>query len=215
MIQFEISTNAAILRRAYRPAFMAIAFVLMATVARAQSLLGIQIGDSTQRLNTLGSVPAVTDTYKSFTLRKWTFPEDDEFSATIAPSGRVSYMELDWGGKSSRAACDLSGIVLGVTTLTDIRKRFGGNGFEFQDRVGVVRIPNGVVMLNSYEIGTVVVTFYTKALKYSSSQTSTDETPPIADRAKLDAISIADADYAASEWGKRIYDPNYKKAEWK
>lgn len=66
-------------------------------------------------------------------------------------------------------------------------------------------------MLNSYEIGDVIVTFYTKTLK----TISTDSHTPIADNAKLDAISITDNNYARDEWGKRIYDPAYKKAEWK
>jgi hypothetical protein len=31
----------------------------------------------------------------------------------------------------------------------------------------------------------------------------------------LDAISIAESGYAKNEWGDRIYDPNYQKANWK
>jgi hypothetical protein len=37
----------------------------------------------------------------------------------------------------------------------------------------------------------------------------------VAEHAELDAITIADAEYAKSEWGDRIYDPKYKKIEWK
>ena len=33
--------------------------------------------------------------------------------------------------------------------------------------------------------------------------------------AKLEAISLANPGYAKSEWGDRVYDPAYKKIEWK
>lgn len=72
--------------------------------------------------------------------------------------------------------------------------------------------PDGVVMINSYDAGTVVVTFFTKVIANTAESSSN---APVADRAKLDAISIADADYAKSEWGERVYDTNYKKSDWK
>lgn len=192
----------------------ALALAFPVANARSQTLAKIRVGDSSANLNSLGSDPIAQDSYKSFTVRKWLLSAGDEFSATAEPSGRLRYIELDWGGKSTSLACDLSGITFGVTTLTDIRKRFGSNGFGFQDRGGVADIPDGVVMLNSYEIGNMVVTFYTKVLR-DLSLSAADSTLPVADRAKLDAISIADTDYATSEWGQRIYDPAYKKAEWK
>jgi hypothetical protein len=72
----------------------------------------------------------------------------------------------------------------------------------------------GVVMLNFYEVGNVIVTFYTKAdeREYLLRKDS-DPNSSIANYAKLDAISLADVDYVKTAgWGERIYDPEYKKS---
>ncbi len=71
-------------------------------------------------------------------------------------------------------------------------------------------------MMNSWEVGTAVITFYTKISRQQYSRAKASGlNPSPADYAKLDAISIADAAYAKSEWGDRIYDPQYKRIEWK
>ena len=71
-------------------------------------------------------------------------------------------------------------------------------------------------MMNAYEVGTLVITFFTKiTLQDHSQMKATGSNPSPADYAKLDAISIADDAYAKNEWGDRVYDPAYKKIEWK
>ena len=60
-------------------------------------------------------------------------------------------------------------------------------------------------MMNSYEVGTVVVTFYTTISRSDYSQVKVaGNSSPLADYAKLAAISIADNGYAESEWGERV-----------
>ena len=71
-------------------------------------------------------------------------------------------------------------------------------------------------MMNSYEASGVVITFYTKVNRDEYARVkSSGENPQLADYARLDAISIAASEYASSEWGDRVYDPSYKKIEWK
>ena len=71
-------------------------------------------------------------------------------------------------------------------------------------------------MMNSDEAGAVVVTFYTKIDRDEFSRLkASGANPSPAEYAKLDAISIAEDKYATSEWGERVYDPSYKKIEWK
>jgi hypothetical protein len=184
--------------------------------AYAQSLSSLRVGEDVSRLSTLGSAPSANETYKSFTIRKWKLSNENQLSVTTSQSGKIIYIESDWNGLSNETACDLSGLKFGVTTLSELRKRFGSNGFEFQYRSGVINIPDGIVMMNSYEVGTIVVTFITKVTEkdYMRLKESGHEGVP-ADIATLDAISLADADYAKNEWGDRIYDPNYIKIEWK
>jgi hypothetical protein len=50
----------------------------------------------------------------------------------------------------------------GQTTLAELRKKLGSNGFGYKARGSSAETPDGIVMMNSYEAGAVVVTFYTK-----------------------------------------------------
>jgi hypothetical protein len=128
----------------------------------------------------------------------------------------VVYIESDWNGKSDEPGCDLNGLQFGQTTLSDLQKRFRSNGFQFKQRNGVVKIPDGIVMMNSYEFDSRVVTFFTKVMERDFSKARKTGTKWVAaDHARLDAISIASSEYAQQEWGERIYDPGYKPAAWK
>ena len=181
----------------------------------AQSLANMKIGDDSTEATALGQ-PIATDRYKGFLVRKWAFPNGNEISVTTDGRDRIIYLESDWNGDDDATACDLSGLKFGVTTLSDIRKRFGSNGFTFKRRNGVIQVPDGVVMMNSYEVGNAVVTFITKVpVTGGQSSTGAKDSSDIGDQATLDAISISDPKYAESEWGDRVYDPKYKKTEWK
>lgn len=176
----------------------------LVTSLHSQTLAKLRVGDDDSKLTILNA-PSATDKYRSYLLQKWVWSNGNELSVTTG-SGKILYLEADWGGRSDETGCDLSGIRFGVTTLTDIRRRFGSNGFEFKQRGGVLQVADGVVLLNSYEVNGTIVTFTTKVMSGQGE---------IADRAKLDGVSIATAEYAKSEWGDRIYDPAYKKVEWK
>jgi hypothetical protein len=103
----------------------------------------------------------------------------------------------------------------GETTLTELRKRFGSNGFSFKERGGQLLAQDGAVLVNSYEATNVVITFYNKVSNTEVATLDAEGHSSIADHARLDAISISDAAYAKSEWGERVYDPQYKKVDWK
>lgn len=181
----------------------------------AQSLSTLRIGDPSSRLSTLGQAMA-SDSYKGMDVRKWVLPNGNELSATTSSTGRIVYLESDSGSKNDDPACDIPGLHFGLTTLSELRKRFRSNGFGFKDRPSVIETADGVVMVNAYEVGTVVVTFFTKiSLQDHSQMQASGANSSAADYAKLDAISIADAGYAKSEWGDLVYDPQYKSAEWK
>jgi hypothetical protein len=190
--------------------------ICCASAVQAQAILNLRIGDNSSRLSSLGAAPSASMSYKSFKVQKWILVNKNEISVTTSQSGKIVYIESDWGGKASSSECDLQGLVFGMTTLSDIRKRFGSNGFGFENRDSVIKLTDGIVMLNSFEVGTNVVTFVTRVSNAEALPPSeADKDSAVADRAKLDAISISQREYAAGEWGKRIYDPAYKKIEWK
>lgn len=105
---------------------------------------------------------------------------------------------------------DFPGLTFGTTTLADLRQKFGSNGFAFEQHGGVVKVREGVVLINSYEVGSVVATFVTKVDSRHASSAS-----DISENAVLVALSIADPHYANSVWGQRNYDQNYHQIEWK
>jgi hypothetical protein len=142
----------------------AAAFLLrmnLATSLHAQSLASIRVGQPSSKLSALGPASA-SDTYKGMEVSKWVLPTGSDFSAAIGSSGQIVYAELDWGGKGDTPECDLSGLRFGITTLSELRKRFGSNGFAFKGRPASIETHDGLAMLNSYQAGAVVVTFYTK-----------------------------------------------------
>jgi hypothetical protein len=195
-----------------------VGLLFMAGLARpcvAQSLLGIRVGESATVLSRLGPA-AETDNYKGMTVRRWNLQNGNELSATVGTNGKIAYVESDWNGKSDDSGCDLRGLRFGITTLNELRKRFGSNGFEYTGRGSVANTQEGVVMMNSYDAGGVVITFYTKINRDEFSRANASRTDPsLADYAKLDAISLTDDGYAKNEWGDRVYDPAYKKIDWK
>jgi hypothetical protein len=184
-------------------------------VLQAQALWNYRVGDTPSGLSKLGPVSGL-DKYKGNDVFRWVLFDRNLLSATVDPEGEIVFLESDWGGKSDEAGCDLAGLKFGVTTLADLSRRFGSNGFSYKKRLHLRPTDNGFVLLNSWEVGSVVVTFTTRisAADYAKVQAA-GARDAAAGYAKLDAISLANAAYAKSEWGDPVYDPAYKKIEWK
>ena len=199
----------------YTLCLLVMAAVSQAKPCHSQTLLGLKVGETSANLTRLGH-PTETNSYKGMSIQRWSLPNGNELSATVGVEGRIAYLESDWDGISDDTGCDLSKLHFGPTTLAELRVRFGSNGFSFQGRGPGVETPNGLVMMNSFEVGTFVVTFYTK-INHDEFQRvqASGANPSPADYAKLDAISIAADAYAKSEWGDRIYDTAYKTIQWK
>ncbi len=176
----------------------------------------LHIGDNASSSSILSRAVSAEDSYKADRVRKWSLDDGNELSVSTSQSGKIVYLESDWNGKSNETGCDVSGFKFGETTLTDIRKRLGSNGFEFKQRGGAIDLPDGIVMLNSYAVGSNVVTFITKVAEADYFKAKTVGMKwVVADHARLDGISIASTEYARAEWGERIYDPGYKPVTWK
>lgn len=181
---------------------------------QAQSLWDYRVGDPRSRLSKLGPVSG-QDRYKSNDLFRWVLPDRNVLRTTVDPVGEIVYLESAWGGKSDETGCDLGGLKFGATTLADLYNRFGSKGFGFRKRPHVLTTDDGVMLINSWETGNVVVTFYTRISAADYSKAQAEGSDAAAGYAKLDAISLANAAYTKGEWGERVYDPAYKKIEWK
>lgn len=205
-------------------ALMAATTLLIALVQphalRAQALLGLRVGDTPSKLSKFGPVSG-EDVYKGMDIFRWILPNHNSLMATVDREGEIVYLESDWGGKSDATGCDLAGLKFGVTTLADLVTRLGSNGFSFKTRPHSRPTNDGVVLLNSYEVENVVLTFYTRisgadyAKVRAAEAANPDGAATDAGYARLEGISMANAAYAKSEWGARVPNPAYKKVDWK
>ena len=195
---------------------MAAIFVVMSRPhgLHAQSLWDYRVGDWPSRLSKLGPVSG-QDKYKKNDLLRWVLPNNDVLRATVDPEGRIVYLESAWGHKSDETGCDLAGLKFGTTTLADLYKRFGSKGLGFRKRPHVLTTDDGVMLMNSWETANVVVTFFTRISAADYAKAQAEGGDAAAGYAKLDAIALANAAYVKSEWGDRVYDPAYKRIEWK
>ncbi|AFL87120.1 hypothetical protein Terro_0788 [Terriglobus roseus DSM 18391] len=185
-----------------------------ASSLRAQSLSSLHIGDASAKLSALGK-PASSEPSNDRMVQRWTLPNGNDLSATTDKNNRIVYLESDWNRTDAGTGCDLPWMHFGSTTLAEIRTHFGSNGFAFKGQAGQLLAEDGAVLLNSYEVGDTVITFYNKVSNAEIAKLDPAGQSTFADHARLDAISIASQSYAQSEWGGRVYDPHYKKVDWK
>jgi hypothetical protein len=185
---------------------------LFSGVVDAQTMYGIRVGDHLSSTSKIGLAPVVEEETGPFVIRKWRFSDTNELSVTaFRNTGKIIYMETNWNGDRRGALSDIPGMIYGKTTLSDMRKQFGSNGFSYEERGSVVTVRDGIIMINSYQImGTNhVITFITKISEKNISRA--DKAKNVADLAFLDTIIIGDTAYLDTVWGKaKIFDKQYK-----
>jgi hypothetical protein len=192
----------------------ALILVTLLDTSRAQSILGIRVGDDREKFQAIRSPPTVVDHPGSFTVSAWDLSNGNTLSATTSKSGTIVYVELDWGGRESGAQSDFPGFTFGRTTLADIRQKFGSNGMGFKNRPSSTKAEGGIALLNSYEVGSVIVTFVTKIQNIDFPVIQTNPSA-LSKTATLDALILSESDYARINWGEAAYDTSYKPIQWK
>ncbi|WP_155248966.1 hypothetical protein [Rhizobium leguminosarum] len=191
-----------------------------ASAASAQSMSGVSVGGDRQQLDSIGSRPVATEAMGPHTIEKYTLSGGNELSVTYhRASGKIVYLETDWGGETAGAFSDFEGFKFGKTTLSEIRTKLGSNGMSFKDRPPVTPTPDGgLALFNSYEVngsGT-IATFVTsvsavtvKSIKENGSN------PNVGDIAKLEAVIVGEKDYLETIWGSdKTKSPNYAAIDW-
>lgn len=187
-------------------------FLILTTVVNAQTMSGIRIGDPLSSTSKIGFSPTAKEENGPLVIQKWRFQNKNELSITaFRNTGRIVYMETNWGGDRNGSFSDVPGMIYGKTTISDIRKRFGNNGFTYKDRGSVAVVEDGIIIMNSYQItGTdLVVTFITKISR--EDYLKTDNAKNVGSFALLDTIIIGDATYLDTVWGnEKMFDKGYK-----
>ncbi|TBD75923.1 hypothetical protein [Rhizobium ruizarguesonis] len=191
-----------------------------ASTAFAQSMSGVSVGGDRQQLDSIGSRPVATQAMGPHTIEKYKLSGGNELSVTYhRASGKIVYLETDWGGETAGAFSDFEGFKFGKTTLSEIRTRLRSNGISFKARPPVTPTPDGgLALFNSFEIngsGT-IATFVTSVSAVTV--TSIKEkglNPNIGDVAKLQAVIVGERDYLETIWGSdKTKSPNYSAIDW-
>jgi len=185
--------------------------------ASAQSIFGFKIGDDLRVVGKGRPNPSHSDPLDSYVASKWHLPGGNDVSVTVVPAtGRIVYMESDWGGDPASAATDIPGLQFGTTTLADIRKKFRSNGFTFKQTLGQVS-GDKLVFYNCYEVGKdpdLIAVFIT-TLPISDVPIVDGEPKVDSSKARLDAVILANLAYLKEIWGEdRIFDPAHRPIAW-
>lgn len=191
-----------------------------ASAASAQSMSGVSVGGDRQQLDSIGSRPVATEAMGPHTIEKYKLSGGNELSVTYhRASGKIVYLETDWGGETAGAFSDFEGFKFGKTTLSEIRTKLGSNGMSFKDRPPATPTPDGgLALFNSYEVngsGTIAtfVTSVSAATVKSIKEKGSNQN--VGDIAILEAIIVGEKDYLETIWGSdKLTSPNYTAIDW-
>lgn len=182
-----------------------LAFALLTIFAFTDiAMHGLRIGDEARKMKDV-DMELVS---KERDMRKYRTAEGNDFSVT-SKDGKIVFMENDWLQDPKASKPLFSDFIFGKTSLKDIREAFGNNGFSYQNQMAIQQEKH-VILFNCYEFDSPNNEVLAVITKVAVSDDVTNEN--LAERAKLDAIIIADKDYLDAIWsGDKIYDPNYRK----
>jgi hypothetical protein len=173
-------------------------------IAKDISMLGVKINDPQSVLKKITLKVEASDDG----MTKYRTTNGNDFSITVQ-DGKVVYMENDWLHDAKGTKPLFSDFKFGETSLKDIRKALGSNGFTYIKRNDLIT-DTDIVEFNCFEFDSanneVLVMITKAALKPAPTEKN------LSDELKLESIVIADKKYLDGIWGsEKTFDPNYKK----
>ena len=176
-------------------------FIVIVTPIAMQ---GVKINDSQSSLDNI----RLEIVSKGKSMVKYRTENGNDFSIT-SENGKVVFMENDWLQDEKGCKPLYSSFKFGQTTLKEIRRKFGTNGFSHQN-MGTFKTDTHVIMFNCFEFDSPNNEVLVTITKVSLDDEVTEKN--VAEKAKLDALIIADKGYLEREWGEeKLFDPNYHK----
>ena len=185
--------------------------------ADAQSLSGLSLFDPLARTSTIGMPPSASSEMGPHSIRRWSFPDGNDLSVTARRAdGRIVYMESSWGGRVSGSPTDYPGVNFGETTLNELRRLMGSNGFTYASRA-IFKTDEGVGTSNSYEIAGrpgAVLTFISLVRGKDVDAVGAGRRK-LGDVARIGSVILADAGYLDGAWGReKNADPAARPIVW-
>ncbi|MEN9421437.1 MAG: hypothetical protein RLZZ107_913 [Bacteroidota bacterium] len=170
------------------------------------SMYGLRIHDDQ---NVLADIK-LTVVAKEAQMTKFRTENGNDFSVTT-DKGKLVYLENDWLQDPQSRQPLFSEFSFGKTTLSDIRSKFGTNGFTYKSR-GPFKTNTHLIMFNCFEFDSPNNEILVTITKVALNENLTAEN--LASKCKLDALIIADKSYLDKTWGNgKVLDRNYKKIQ--
>lgn len=170
-------------------------------------MLSLKIGGDSKSLKNIKLEVVI----KENSMIKFKTKDGNDLSVTTI-NGKIVYLENDWMQNKKSNTPLFSNFKFGETTLKEIRKNLGSNGFTYKSRGSYITDTN-VFLFNSFDLDSKNNEVMVLITKVSVKENITEEN--LASLAKLDAIIIADKDYLNETWGKeKVFDSNYKKVKF-
>lgn len=209
------SMNLAI--KSIKASVLALALAVLFTSAQAQSLSGIKVGDPPSVLEKLNLEPLAREEHGAMKVMKFRLPNGNELSVTYnSQENRIIYIENDWSMRPEGTATDIPAFKFGVTTLEEIRRVNGSNGFNWKSTV-MQQIEDRIVTFNAYQIKgkpNQVAVFVT-GVSVAHVKDSKAKPSEMAKLFKLEAVILAEENYLDELWGEeKLYDKDIKPISW-
>jgi hypothetical protein len=176
---------------------------------------GVRIGASVASLQKINKRPIDRAGEGAIKTTKWRLDSGNEMSVTYdSEQDKILFMEIDWNHEASGINLGVNGLKFGTSTLRQIRRRYGNNGFSYANFF-MRPIADGFVTVNAFELKATpktVVVFITKlcgdSVRRVSELPEQKQLALMAEFFKLDAIIVADEAYLDEIWGsEKAYDP--------
>jgi len=170
------------------------------------SILGIKIHDKESSLKKIKLDTVAVDEG----MIKFRTENGNDLSFTMK-KGKIVYMENDWLHEANGKKPLFSGFRFGETSLRDIRKTLGTNGFTHTDHAAFTS-ETELIEFNCFEFDSPNNEIFATVTTCPLDTSITEST--IADSLKLAAVIICDKGYLDNIWGeKKVYDDkgHYKK----
>jgi len=170
------------------------------------SMLGIKINAPKSVMKKIGLKISASDE----AMTKYQTKNGNDFSVT-AIDDKIVYMENDWLQNPKGEIPLYSEFKFGKTSLREIRKTFGTNGFIHVNQSSITT-ETDLVEFNCFEFDSPNNEVFVAVTKVSLKANVTESN--VADSLKLDAVIIADKNYLDKIWGdQKSFDPDYKKIQ--
>lgn len=169
------------------------------------SMLGLKIGASEKAIETI----SLKVDEKFDELIKYKTLDNNDFFVALK-DGKIVSMENVWLGDSKATKPLYSDFQFGQTSLKDISKKFGSEGYQYKMPDDVVNPDGSTIQLNYFEFDSPNNEVFVTVTKQAQTL-NTNEDVPLANY-KLIAIIIANKTYLDAQFGtEKIFDKNYKK----